>query len=531
MPIKPRRMRTTPPLRGLVLATLLAGACAPVPLPPVAAPAPAAKRLRVVHTNDFHGRLLPQTPSWAAGRPVGGAAVLAAHFDSARARFAGATLVLSAGDVMQGTAISNLSWGRSSIDVHNASRYDAAALGNHEFDWGQDTLRARIRDSRFPWLAANLHVAGTDRHPEWVRPWTMVERAGVRVGVIGIALPNTPEVVVPGRVAGLDFRPEAPAIDRYAREARAAGADFVVVTMHVGASCAEAGRTEEAESTGCRGEMLEVARAVTEPIDLMVGGHTHLRVLTTENGIPLVEAASYSTAYSVTDLERSGGTTRVTARAVRVPYADQVTPDTMVARLVRDWEARVRPITQRVVATVATELPRGPGEYALGNLLADAFRRATGAQASLVNNGSIRRDIPAGALDYGVLYELQPFQNALSRVEVTGAQLRAALENAVAGGSPAAHLAGLTVEYSPTRPAGQRIRSIRLDDGRVVGDTDRVTLGLTEFVAGGGDRYTSLAGGRATSTGQVDLDALIDYLRAQPQPVRAPAVGRWRRVD
>jgi 5'-nucleotidase len=279
------------------------------------------------------------------------------------------------------------------------------------------------------------------------------------------------------------------------------------------------------------GEMVDVARAVTEPIDLMVGGHTHLRVMTTENGIPLMEAASYSTAYSVTDLERSGGQTRVTARAVRIPYADQVTPDTMVARVVRDWEARVRPITQRVVATSAAELPRGPGEYALGNLLADAIRRATGAQASIINNGSIRRDIPAGPLDYGVLYELQPFQNALSRVEVSGAQLRAALENAVSGGAPSAHVAGLTVEYSPARPAGQRIRSIRLDGGRLVGDADRVTLGLTEFMAGGGDRYTSLAGGRATSTGQVDLDAVIDYLRALPQPVRAPATGRWRRVD
>ena len=531
--MKPRRSpRTVPPSRGLVFAIILAGACAPVP--PASAPVPATdvvKRLRVVHTNDFHGRLLVQSPSWAAGRPVGGAAVLAAHFDSARARFGGATLVLSGGDVMQGTAISNLSWGRSAIDVHNASGYDAAALGNHEFDWGQDTLRARVRDSRFPWLAANLFLAGTDRQPEWVRPWVMIERGGVRVGVIGIALPETPVVVAPGRVAGLEFRPEAPAIDRYAREARAAGADFVVVTAHVGASCAEAGRAEEAESTGCEGELLEVARAVTQPVDLIVGGHTHLRVMTTVNGIPVVEAASYSTAFSVTDLERSGGLTRVTSRAVRVPYADQVTPDSAVTRVVRDWEARVRPVTQRVVTTLAAELPRGRDESGLGDLLADAFRQATGAQASLINNGSIRRDLPAGPLDYGVLYELQPFQNALSRVEVSGAQLRAALENAVVGGTPSAHLAGLVVEFSPTRPAGQRIRSIRLDNGRLVGDADRVTLGLTEFMAGGGDRYTSLAEGRATPTGLVDLDAVIDHLRSLPQPVRAPTMGRWRRVD
>ncbi|HZG43850.1 MAG TPA: metallophosphoesterase, partial [Longimicrobium sp.] len=129
----------------------LAAAAACTPAPPATAPAPdAAKRVRIVHTNDFHGRLLPQTVSQ---RAAGGSAVLAAHFDSAAARFGGPTVTLSAGDDMQGTAISNLSWGRATIDAHNAAGYDAAAIGNHEFDWGQDTLAARVRDSRFPWLA------------------------------------------------------------------------------------------------------------------------------------------------------------------------------------------------------------------------------------------------------------------------------------------------------------------------------------------------------------------------------------------
>src|SRR5688500_7701865 len=170
--------------RLLTLLALLAAGCAPPP--PAAGPVPeAVKRVRIVHTNDFHGRLLPQTSN---GRSLGGSAVLAAHFDSAAARFQGPTLILSAGDDMQGTAISNLSWGRATIAAHNASGYDAAALGNHEFDWGQDTLIARVRESRSPWLAANVFVAGTRRQPEWVRPWVMIERAGVRTAVIGIAL-------------------------------------------------------------------------------------------------------------------------------------------------------------------------------------------------------------------------------------------------------------------------------------------------------------------------------------------------------
>jgi 2',3'-cyclic-nucleotide 2'-phosphodiesterase (5'-nucleotidase family) len=163
---EPVRMRAVPPLAVLLL--VLAGACVP---PPPVAPAPeGVKRVRIVHTNDFHGRLHPQTPAWAEGRGVGGSAVLAAHLDSMRVRFDGPTLVLSGGDDYQGTAISNMSWGRAVVAVMNAKRYDAASLGNHEFDWGTDTLRTRLAEERFPRMGANIYRPGTREHPEWVRP-------------------------------------------------------------------------------------------------------------------------------------------------------------------------------------------------------------------------------------------------------------------------------------------------------------------------------------------------------------------------
>ncbi|HYR09979.1 MAG TPA: 5'-nucleotidase C-terminal domain-containing protein, partial [Longimicrobium sp.] len=353
---------------------------------------------------------------------------------------------------------------------------------------------------------------------------------GVRTAVIGIALSTTPEIVLVGRTAGLEFGPEAPAIDQAAREARAAGADFVVVAAHVGASCEQSGTAPAEASSGCRGELLEMADAITEPVDLIVGGHSHRRVLTTEDSIPVVEAASYSMAYSVTDLERRGGRAAVLRQEVRVPYADEVSPDTQVARIVAEWERNVRPITERVIATLAQPLERGSGEYALGNLIADALRVQAGAQTSLVNNGSIRRPLPAGPVSWGVLYELQPFANALVRVEVTGAQLKAAVENAVSGATPDAHISGMTVRYDPAAPAGQRVREIRLDDGRVVDDDDVVTVGLSEFIATGGDRYTSFTQGRTTRTEMVDLDALIAWLQSRPQPVAAPGVGRWQPI-
>ncbi|HET6229454.1 MAG TPA: bifunctional UDP-sugar hydrolase/5'-nucleotidase [Longimicrobiaceae bacterium] len=509
---------------SLALAALLFGGCTALPSPEAApqASADGAKRVQILQTNDVHGHLLP----W---NRVGGSALLAAYFDSARVRFAGSTVLISGGDDMQGTPISNLSWGRAAIAAENAMGYDAAAVGNHEFDWGQDTLRARIRESRFPWLAANLFVAGTQRQPEWVRPWTMVERGGVRTAVIGIALPETPETVMAGRVDGLEFGPAAPAIDRYAAEARVAGADFVVVTMHVGGICERPGTLPEQESAGCTGEVLEVARQLARPVDLMLAGHRHERMLTWEKGIPVVESISYANAFSITQLERRGGHTSVLYRAIRTPSADSATPNAAVERIVSDWDRAIRPITERVLVSFAVPMPKADtGEFALGDLMADAFRARTGAQASIVNNGSIRQDMPAGPLTYGTLFQLQPFQNALVRVGVTGEQLRRALEAGLtAEGGVNAHVSGLTVAYAPRAPQGSRIRAIRLADGRTVTDADHVTLGLSEFVASGGDRFVSLREGRATSTGLVDLDALIAYLQTLPQPVTPPTGRRW----
>ena len=521
-------------VRASAAAVLLAalGACAPGRGP--ADPSPGAtKRLRVVHTSDFHGRLLAQTPGWAGGRAVGGSAALAAHFDSAAARFGGPTLVLSAGDDLQGTAVSNLSHGRATVAAHAAAGYDAAAVGNHEFDWGQDTLRARVAESRFPWLAANLVEERTGRAPAWVRPWVMIERRGVRTAVIGIALPTTPEVVAAGRVDGLRFEPAAPAIDRAARRARAAGADFVVVTAHVGAVCDTPGRAPEEESSGCRGELVEVAEALRERVDLLLGGHSHERVMTRAGGVPIVVATSYSGAYSVTDLERRGDSAVVVHRSLRTTYVDEVSPDTAVARVVAAWEAGVRPISERVVATIGeTMRDLENGEFPLGSLIADAHRRAAGAQASLVNNGSVRVDVPAGPATYGLLYELQPFQNQLVVLEIDGARLRAALENALDDrGVVQAHVSGLTVEYDPSAPKGSRVRSVSTEDGRVIGDADRLTLATTDFVAAGGDRFTMLAELPARNTGVVDLDAVIAHLQALPQPVRPPGGERWRAVD
>src|SRR5437773_2403070 len=192
--------------------------------------------LRVLAINDFHGALEARTWPWSNGRPVGGAAALKPWLDSL-ARACGCTTVrLDGGDEMQGTLLSNFSFGLPAIATLNAFGIDAATIGNHEFDWSVDTLRARMAGAKYRFLAANITDSGGTARPEWAEPWTLIQRGGLKIAVIGLALRATPTNTAPRNVRGLAFGDGAAAVRRVLPRARAA-ADFVIVLAHEGAFC------------------------------------------------------------------------------------------------------------------------------------------------------------------------------------------------------------------------------------------------------------------------------------------------------
>lgn len=489
-------------------------------------PAPPATRLRVLSTNDFHGHLESEAHDWSEGREVGGSAALAALFRAESEGFGGPTLIVDGGDLMQGMPISGLTYGRSTVAIYNTIGYHAAALGNHEFDWGVDVLRQRMAEADYPWLAANLFVAGADTAPPWVRPTALLDVDGVRVGIIGATTRETPEETKPSNVAGFEFRSIVDAIDHWVPVLRQEGADFVVVVAHEGAEC-------DATGLECEGALVDVARAIGQRPDLIVGGHTHRMVRTLVNGVPLVEAASAGERYTVTDLTRMGpDSVHVWIRGVPLAYADLVPPDSVVAGMVDGFAAEIGPLVDRPVATLTARLDRGEGEYPLGRLIADAQRWATEAQVALINNGGIRSPLEAGVVSWGELNTLQPFGNTLVRLHLTGTQLRAALEHALSGARPEAQVSGVRVWYDPARSPGNRILTVELDTGEPIREDALYTVAVISYMAEGGDGFDVLTEAIVQEpTGIVDLDALVDYLEQLPQPVSAPAEARLRPVE
>ena len=522
-----------------VLWALLVAAQTSVSRAPLPSPAPDTAHfvsrqdstvLRVLALNDFHGALEARSWPWSHGRAVGGAAALKPWLDSL-ARACGCTTIrLDAGDEMQGTLLSNFGFGLPAITAMNAFGIDAAAIGNHEFDWSVDTLRARMAGARYRFLAANISDTTGTARPGWAEPWTLISRGGLKIAVIGLALKATPTNTTPRNVQGLAFGDGAAAVRRVLPQARAA-ADFVIVVAHEGAFCDGPPATDPVPAPACHGDILDIARGLdSASVDLIVSGHTHSLVNTVVNGIPIVQARSSGAGIAVVDFVRLRGTKRQVRARIETPYTDQVRPDAALGDTLRVYQRAIETVRSRPVARVKVELRRTGQEYGLGRLIADAQRNVAQADVAIVNNGGIRADLAAGAVTYGDLYEVQPFQNRLVRLLATGKVLKEALEHVVAGDRPDAHVSGLEVWYDPGKRAGRRVTKLTLADGRGVDDGRTYTVAVSDFLAAGGSGFTMLRGLPADDAGLVDLDALIRYLSELRSPVEPPADERIHRA-
>ncbi len=481
---------------------------------------PGTRFLRIIGTNDFHGALEPRPDPSGVRR--GGAAHVARAVDNAR-RECGRqceVVLLDGGDMWQGTAASGLSYGQPVVEYYNKMGYAAAALGNHEFDWGVDTLRARMRQARFAILGANVRY--TDgRDVEWIRNDTIVTRGGIRIGIIGLSTVGTARLTLASHVAGLRFDPPAPIVDSIGAALRRRGAQFIVVIAHAGAFC------ERNRTPACAGEIVDLAQNVTTKVDAIVSGHTHSLVNTVVKGIPIVQARSSGRAIDVVDLPlpRSGSLTP--RQEVRELAADTLEPLPAIDSIVRRAAVMVAQRMNRRVATIPVTLPRTGTQYALGNLIADAQRWAGKGDVAIMNNGGIRTELRAGEATYGSLFEIQPFGNTLYSLNMTGAQLRELLEAMLAGSGPDDHVSGITVRYDSTKAKGSRVVSVTMANGEPLDDARTYTVIMNNFLATGGEGYN--AGGRATSSRDLninDLDAVIEYLRQLPTPVTAPTEVR-----
>lgn len=472
--------------------------------------------ITLLSINDFHGALVHGGVDPSTGRPWGGAVALAEQVRRQRDRRPQRTFLFDAGDEMQGTPESNLLFGRSSVEVLNRLGVDAAALGNHEFDWGVDTLRARVAQMQYPMLAANVFEKSDATRPTWLRPTTMLERDGVRIGVIGLITSDTPRVTLPLNVSHLHFAPADSGVSALAQELRDAGADIVIALGHLGGTQREDGCIE--------GPLAELAHKV-RGVDAVIGGHRHTVVSGHVAGVPVVSAASRGRALGRVTLFWDGA--RVTRSDVTVlsVYADSTTGTAAngIPAYVDSIHRLVQPLMERVIANA----PRRFSEEALANLVADAMRAAAGADIALTNIGGIRSDLPAGPVTVGDLFEIVPFENTLVLSSLSGRQLRACLETRLSK----ARVSGLRGRIDTAAPHGARLVDLRTAAGGAFDDTRTYRVVTNNFIAQGGDGFVGFLGGDDVQWTEILVrDALGQWIETQAGSSRHLSVENEKRL-
>ena len=565
---------------SVVLVLASAGAalsgCTTAPTAPLIAPQPSPLQVKVIAFNDFHGNLktpsnrvpVPDATQSTGIRfdPAGGVAQFGAVIKSLKAKNPNYAVV-SAGDMVGATPLlSALFKDEPTIEAMNLVGVDFHGVGNHEFDYGAAHLkrlqaggcainqktrqpdcgtRAPFTGANFQFLAANVVEDATGK--TIFPPYGIKIFEGIKVAFIGMTLRDTPSIVRPGGTEGLTFLNEVATVKALIPELQKQGVEAVVVVVHEG-GIQSGGINDCINFSGRAGE---IAEQLPAEISVVITAHTH-RFYVCKLGDKLVTSAgSYGTLVTEIDLTIDRTSRKIIAKSAKNNVVNPSgAKDEVLAALVEKYQQLAEPLESSEVAKITSEISlvsNLAGESTLGNLIADAHLLATaapdkgGAVIAFNNPGSLRAPIiPAasGSVSYGALFKVQPFQNDLITMTLTGAQIKAVLEQqfSASTNSERPRLLGVSKGFSyhwdASKPQGDRIiaSSIRLNGMQVKSDLQyRVTA--NSFVAGGSEGYTSFREGTERQVGILDLEALLQFF-AVNSPFPPPALGaRLSRIN
>ncbi|WP_239003889.1 bifunctional metallophosphatase/5'-nucleotidase [Nocardia panacis] len=514
-------------------------------------PKAGANEVHLFAFNDLHGNLQP--PGGATGKingvDAGGAAFLATHLARLKAAYP-ASAVVSAGDnISASPMISGLFHDEPTIDFLNSVGMAASSVGNHEFDHGVRELTriqqggcapdgcepgAPFTGAKFPYLAANVTDAQGNQPPA-LKPWTMLELGGHKVGVVGTVTPDTANIVFPEGIRGFTFGEEVAAINKYVPDIKKAGAETIVALMHDGSAQQVKGNV--ADYNGCENigpDVTRFANGIDPAVSVLVTGHTHQPYNCTINGKVVTQAACYGRLITDITLKFDNG---VRASAINRVVTRDAPADKPTAALVDFYAEQAKPRAGRVVGSTSDTIPQRPGpsgESPLGSVIADAMLSDTkagpaSAVAALMNPGGMRTDLKAGQITYGDLYTVQPFGNQVVTVTLTGQQILRLLEQQWDNPSKTTVLspAGITYSYSAAAPNGAKViaGSVRIA-GQPLNPVAAYRISANNYLVSGGDGFSVFAESKDPTVGAIDLDVFERFLRDHPIQPPAPRIEK-----
>jgi len=470
--------------------------------------------LTILHINDFHGRLLPYTVKSISEKiPVSGVAYLAQMINEERSKNPEGTILLSAGDMFQGTPQSNIFRGEPVVEIMNYLKFDAMAVGNHEFDWGQEVLQKLSSISNFPYLSANI-VDKDGKYLPYLKPYVIIERKGLKIAIIGLTTPETAYITKPDYVKDLKFLDPVEILPNIIDDVRNKGANLVVVLSHLGFDADK--------------ELVEKVSG----IDVIVGGHSHTVVTNpvVVRGVIITQAGYNGIYLGVLEIKIQPETNIILGytreNELKTVFAGPENKfDEKVAQIVDKYNSQLKEEFAKVVGETLVDLVRNYNEESnVGNVICDAMREAVSADIAFQNSGGIRTDIQKGPITMELVYTLLPFDNVLVTMDLTGKQILQLLEQSATLQKGILQQSGLKVKYDMTKPVGQRVVEVFVGEKPL--ELDKVYKVVTnDFLAAGGDNFVTFKEGKNLVYGDMLRDVFIEYLKKH-SPISPKVEGR-----
>jgi len=551
----------------VAVAALFVSACATQQLPPHPVVPAAPVEVQILALNDFHGNLEPsQSPikfalanGQTASDTLGGAAIMGIELAKMRANRN--SITVAAGDLVGASPLTSAYFlDEPTINAMNLMGLELASVGNHEFDKGSaELLRIQnggcekfttrvpcrlepFRGAKFRYLSANVRK---EDGSTLFSPTAIRDVGPIRIGFIGMTLKDTGTLVTPAGVAGLHFTDEAETANALVPQLKAQGANTIVLLIHQGGKTPETYKTGDCESLS--GEILPILDKLDPAIATVVSGHTHNAYAceVDRGGAPRLLTSAGKYGYFVTDLRLTFDAKShrlIDQRAQNAPMtlSTNYPAASPIGLLVKRYADAAAPAAARVVGKLRGAAPKSEtdGESSAANLIADAQLAATrakgrgGADISFINATGVRTSLVPGSsgdVTFGQIFAMQPFGNNLVVKTMTGAQLKALLEQQFVEADGKAKLnsllvpsAGFSFTYDLARPKGDRVQSMILK-GKPIDPARSYRVTTNNFLASGGDGFSVFTQGTETFDAGLDLDALEAHLATNPT---APAVGR-----
>lgn len=475
------------------------------------------REITILYTNDYHSQESPVKATWVKGSPMmGGVAYLASYINKMRETDPN-LILLDAGDIITGSPISMLTDGMAPIDLFNLLHYDAVAIGNHEFDHGWQNAKRLIHAANFPFLSANIYYKNTNI--QFARPYEIIDRSGVRVGVIGIHGKKAGyETISQHCVEGLEFRDQEAVLQEYVNLLRP-HVDVIVVLTHQGVPAEQATEDREVIVERDFEEDVYIANQV-EGIDVIIAGHNHKNIsppyVAEKTGTVVVSTRALGTMLGVLRLTVDCSARKVIGhRGELVPVlTDAITPDPVVAARVSDWEAQSKTLVHQVIGRATANLTRNYfGESTIGNLLTDAVRLLANVDVSFYQGGGVRADLYEGDITMGHVIDVNPFQSQTYIMEFTGANLLRILEESASLKAGVLQQSGVRMVIDVDREVGRRVVEAVIAGKPIV--RERIyKVAASDFLVSGGDGFVEfLRAERAWNTGIVEREYAVEYIR------------------